>query len=51
MTNVNPDVVTLTVPDSLDGDVSAAEALYAMTDSRQSAERFALGAKIYRRCL
>ena len=46
MTSVNPDVVTLTVPDSLAGDVSAVEALYAMTDSRQSAERFALDTKI-----
>ena len=51
MTNVNPDLVTLTVPDSLAGDVSAVEALYAITDSRQSAERFALDTKIYRRCL
>jgi hypothetical protein len=32
MTNVNPDVVTLTVPDSLGGDVSAVEALYATTE-------------------
>ena len=50
MTNVNPDVVTLTVPESLAGDVSAVEASYAMTDSRQSAEQFALDTKIYRRC-
>ena len=43
MTNVNPDVLA--------GDVGAVEASYAMTDSRQSAERFALDTRIYRRCL
>jgi hypothetical protein len=41
VTDVNPDVVTWTVPDSLGG-MNGVEALYAITDVRQPAEQFVL---------
>ena len=38
MTDVNPDLVSLIVPDSLGGDASAVEALYATTDMQEDVD-------------
>src|SRR3954471_4875473 len=39
---MNPDVVTLTIPDALGGGVGDVEALHSLLDDRRPAERFVL---------